>query len=260
MRATDPRTRIWRRLAPATLVAALLTITAAQASEEVDPGTGAAPPGAEPAQSQDGVPPPTPVPSQEPAPAPAAEPAPPAPAPAAQPPVRGAGPRAGASATRSVRIVDFAFQPASITVDLGDTVRWTNEDAAPEGHDVTGDGLDSGLMNQGDTYLHTFDSAGTVNYICTIHPGMKGTVEVRARSGGSGAGAAQQDPGSAPATPVPGSESAAVASPEAAGGDSSLPATGEDLLAAAAAGLGLLILGLALRRRPSGAAASDWLP
>ncbi|MGH2980732.1 MAG: plastocyanin/azurin family copper-binding protein [Solirubrobacterales bacterium] len=213
-----------------------------------DPTTtapGAAPPeGSDPAPAAGAAPAVTPMQ----APPPAASPSP------SQPPTTVSDSRAGASATKSVSIVDFSFSPGSISVTLGDTVRWTNQDAAPEGHDVTGDGLDSGLMNQGDTYIHTFSSAGTVSYICTIHPSMKGTVNVLARSpGGSGddgdTGAAGGD---GPSNGAPaGSDPAAVASPGAAGSGSSLPATGENWLTAAAAGLGLLCLGLALRTLPS---------
>jgi plastocyanin len=262
MLATDPRTRIARRLLPAALLVALLTVSVAQAAEGTDPET--LTPAASPAQQ-----PPTPVPAQDGAAAAApattvAEQAPTAtPAPPGEAPVAVAVSRAKASATRSVSIVDFAFAPASITVDVGDTVRWTNQDSAP--HDVTGDGLDSGRMQEGDTYIHTFTSAGSVSYICTIHPSMKGTVRVLDRSGGAGededAGAAQEDTATPVPTPPAGSEAAAVASPGAGGTDSSLPATGEDLLGAMAAGLGLLFLGLALRLRPAGAAAArDWLP
>ncbi len=46
----------------------------------------------------------------------------------------------------------FAFSPKSITVHVGDKVRWDNESAASEGHTVTGDGLDSGTFHQGDDY------------------------------------------------------------------------------------------------------------
>ena len=73
--------------------------------------------------------------------------------------------------------------PTSVTVKAGGTVKWTNNESVP--HDVTkedGPGADfssgKGNMMQGDTYKQTFKEAGTVNYVCTIHPNMKGTVEV----------------------------------------------------------------------------------
>jgi plastocyanin len=73
----------------------------------------------------------------------------------------------------------IAFNPAEITIKAGDTVTWTNEDSA--GHDVTGDAFKSGAaggIGNGDTFEHTFDEAGTFDYVCTVHPGMEGTVKV----------------------------------------------------------------------------------
>ena len=75
------------------------------------------------------------------------------------------------------------FDPAEVTVKAGGTVMWTNNESIP--HDVTkvdGPGPDfssgKGNMKQGDTYEQTFKEAGTVNYVCTVHPNMKGTVTV----------------------------------------------------------------------------------
>jgi hypothetical protein len=140
-------------------------------------------------------------------------------------------------------------------VNAGDTIQWTNDGSVPEGHDVTGDGLDSGVLHSGASYSHTFNSSGTFSYICTIHPSMKGTVKVLGRSsggsgdnvssdgsgGGSGGGSSGADPAGA------GSESAAVSSPDAGGSAGSLPATGSDWLGLTTLGLVLLNLGLALR-------------
>jgi plastocyanin len=72
------------------------------------------------------------------------------------------------------------FNPASVTISAGDTVTWTNEDSV--GHDVTGDRFksgDPGGMQNGDTFEHTFDKAGTFDYVCTVHPGMEGAVKVK---------------------------------------------------------------------------------
>ena len=90
----------------------------------------------------------------------------------------GGGGSGGAGA--QVTMKGIAFNPATVTVKAGDTVTWTNEDSV--GHDVTGDDFNSGdpggLAN-GDTFEHTFDEAGTFKYVCTVHPGMEGTVEVK---------------------------------------------------------------------------------
>jgi plastocyanin len=73
----------------------------------------------------------------------------------------------------------IAFEPAEVTVGVGDTVTWTNNDSV--GHDVTADSFssgDPGGMAPGDTFEHTFEEAGTFDYVCTVHPGMEGTVVV----------------------------------------------------------------------------------
>jgi plastocyanin len=80
----------------------------------------------------------------------------------------------GAAAT----ITGFAFQPASMEVTAGTTVTWTNDDPAP--HTVTAaDGsFDSGAIAPGATFSRTFDSSGSFEYACAIHPTMTGTVIV----------------------------------------------------------------------------------
>jgi plastocyanin len=74
---------------------------------------------------------------------------------------------------------DITFTPAEVTVGVGDTVTWTNNDSV--GHDVTADSFSSGepgAMEPGDTFEHTFEEAGTFDYVCTVHPGMEGAVVV----------------------------------------------------------------------------------
>jgi plastocyanin len=167
--------------------------------------------------------------------------------------------RAAASAAKSVSIVDYDFKPKTITVNTGDTVTWTNDGKVAEGHNVTGDGgLDSGNLSTGDTYSHSFGSAGSFAYVCTLHPLMKGTVKVLARSaggggkrsGGSGGScdACEEAQQNAAATAgAAGTESAAVAAADPAGTDSSLPATGSDSISLLTIGELLLALGLGLR-------------
>jgi plastocyanin len=77
-----------------------------------------------------------------------------------------------------VSIKNFAFSPADLTVPVGTTVTWTNEDS--DAHTVTsGNGpLHSPTLNTGDTYQYTFTKAGTYSYLCSIHPFMTGTVKV----------------------------------------------------------------------------------
>lgn len=78
-----------------------------------------------------------------------------------------------------VAIVDFDFEPGSLQTSVGESVTWTNQDSAT--HTVTSDGsgpMASGDVAEGETYEVTFDAAGTYEYLCTIHPTMRGTVEV----------------------------------------------------------------------------------
>jgi amicyanin len=81
-------------------------------------------------------------------------------------------------ATEAVQIKNFGFSPATITVKAGSTVVWSNKDSVQ--HDVTFDagGIASSVLNNGDAFSHTFLTAGTYHYICTIHPFMHGTVIV----------------------------------------------------------------------------------
>jgi plastocyanin len=92
-------------------------------------------------------------------------------------PFAGAAPRA--AETKNVTIKDFVFDPKTISVNVGDTITWTNEGPAP--HTVSADdaSFDSGNLDQGGTFSHTFDKAGTVAYFCKYH-GSKGGVSMAA--------------------------------------------------------------------------------
>lgn len=78
----------------------------------------------------------------------------------------------------SVDMKNFTFSPQSLTVKVGTTVTWTNMDSA--GHDVkAADGSwGSDTLNNGQSYSHLFDKAGTYPYVCTFHPKMVGTITV----------------------------------------------------------------------------------
>jgi plastocyanin len=76
------------------------------------------------------------------------------------------------------------YLPASVTINVGDTVEWENVDTAA--HTVTGgspaDGpsgvFDSSLIMGGASFEHTFDAAGSYDYFCMVHPWMVGNVKV----------------------------------------------------------------------------------
>jgi hypothetical protein len=57
-------------------------------------------------------------------------------------------------------------------------VTWSNEDPTP--HTATGGAFDTGNLGTGASATVTFDTAGTFDYVCTIHPQMAGTVVVEA--------------------------------------------------------------------------------
>jgi plastocyanin len=151
-----------------------------------------------------------------------------------------------AAASSSVAIRDFAFSPSSVTVDVGDTVTWSNQDDAP--HTATGDGgsFNTGTLDKGESGSHTFQSAGSFSYICAIHPNMKGTVVVQgAGSGGGGTGGGTGGDGSGG---DPGSGGSTSPSSSGAGTDSgALPHTGLQLLAVALTGVLMTGLGVGLR-------------
>jgi plastocyanin len=75
-----------------------------------------------------------------------------------------------------VSIVDFAFEPGTLEIAAGATVVWTNDGQAP--HTVTGEFADSGILQPGQTFSHTFDDKGTFDYACALHPQMVGQVVV----------------------------------------------------------------------------------
>ena len=76
------------------------------------------------------------------------------------------------------------FIPAEVTISVGETVTWSNDDTAA--HTVTSglpsegpDGVfDSSLFMAGTTFQHTFDDAGEYDYFCMVHPWMTGKVQV----------------------------------------------------------------------------------
>jgi amicyanin len=89
------------------------------------------------------------------------------------------GTRASKSASAEVQIDNFSFSPKIITVPAGTTVVWTNHDDVPH---VVASGDDkfakSPVIDTDQTFSHTFTSAGSYTYFCTIHPHMTGKVIV----------------------------------------------------------------------------------
>jgi plastocyanin len=103
--------------------------------------------------------------------------------------VLGAGLREGDAQTEgTVHIVDHAFVPTLVGVQVGATVTWTNTGNEP--HTVTADNssFSSGRLAPGESFSHTFDTIGSFTYRCRIHPSMTGTVVVTAAGGAAEGG------------------------------------------------------------------------
>ena len=83
----------------------------------------------------------------------------------------------GGGGSGAVAVEDFAFDPDTTEVAVGDEVEWTVvEGSSP--HTVKFDDEESKELAAGDTYSRTFDEAGEYAYVCGIHPQMTGTVVV----------------------------------------------------------------------------------
>ena len=82
-------------------------------------------------------------------------------------------------ATVDVKIDNFSFSPATITIPVGTTVKWTNRDDIP--HTVVGDDqkFESKALDTDESYSYTFTKPGTYPYFCSIHPKMTGKVIVQ---------------------------------------------------------------------------------
>jgi plastocyanin len=79
----------------------------------------------------------------------------------------------------SIGIKDIKFVPADATAKVGQKITWTNNENIP--HNVTAtDGADfaSDTLQKGDTFEFTPTKAGTIKYVCTIHSGQSGEIEV----------------------------------------------------------------------------------
>ncbi|HEX2281374.1 MAG TPA: cupredoxin family copper-binding protein [Thermomicrobiales bacterium] len=81
-------------------------------------------------------------------------------------------------ATVDISVVDFAFEPATVSIPAGVTVIWTNNGSRP--HTVTADdgSFDSGRLDPGEQFSQTFDQPGTFTYHCGFHPEMLGSIVV----------------------------------------------------------------------------------
>jgi plastocyanin len=87
-------------------------------------------------------------------------------------------PRTQAPGRAGIAIIDYTFEPASLLIQAGDIVTWTNLGAGP--HTVTADdgSFDAGPLAPGTCISQVFPAAGLVTYHCAMHPQMTGAVTV----------------------------------------------------------------------------------
>jgi plastocyanin len=87
--------------------------------------------------------------------------------------------KACASGAVVIRMTDIKFDPEDATAGVGEQVCWVNDDGVD--HNAVaeqGASFKSELFGKGRTFTTTIDSPGTVEYVCTIHPSMTGTITV----------------------------------------------------------------------------------
>ena len=151
-------------------------------------------------------------------------------------------------AMASVAITDGAFQPGSLTISVGDTITWTNEDDSP--HTVTSvDGpFDSGNLDPGVGFSFTFREPGTYTYVCNYHEEMVATITVVADTtdAAAAAPAAATSAPAASAAPAATAAAAPAQATHAAGHGNDQPDTALALPTAAPEWVATLLIGLGL--------------
>ena len=87
--------------------------------------------------------------------------------------------KAAEPATAEVKVDNFSFGPATLTVAVGTTVTWTNRDDIP--HTIVSNDkvFKSKVLDTDEKFSFTFTKAGTYPYFCSIHPKMTGSVVVQ---------------------------------------------------------------------------------
>jgi plastocyanin len=94
-------------------------------------------------------------------------------------PILAGGPGNKPATGAEIRIDNFRFDPAIVTISAGTTITWTNNDDVP--HVVASDDkvFKSNALDTDDRFSFTFTKPGTYNYYCAIHPKMTATIVVQ---------------------------------------------------------------------------------
>jgi plastocyanin len=83
------------------------------------------------------------------------------------------------SGSVEIKMVDIKFEPKDATANVGQEICWINEDTIDHNAVAeSGADFESELFGQGETFTTTVDRPGRVEYVCTIHPGMTGTLQI----------------------------------------------------------------------------------
>jgi plastocyanin len=93
--------------------------------------------------------------------------------------VGGVGAQEKAPAGVAVKIDNFSFGPAAVTVAVGTTVTWTNRDDLPHTVVSTDGVFKSKALDTDDKFSFEFSKPGTYSYFCSIHPKMTGQIIVQ---------------------------------------------------------------------------------
>ncbi len=141
----------------------------------------------------------------------------PTPSPTPTPTATPAGPPPPGS--RTLTLTDNRFEPPSLTVAAGTTVVWVNGGRVP--HTVTSSAtpFDSGILAPGATFSITFERAGHYEYLCELHEGMIGAIDVTGATANGAptitrVGAPLRSP--SPASPTPSTAAGATTAPRLA--------------------------------------------
>jgi plastocyanin len=88
-----------------------------------------------------------------------------------------AAPESSALAKRVIDMKDLRYSPRTLMIERGETVSFRNVDTVT--HNAKGKDFFSRVIEPGASYRHTYRSAGRIEFVCTFHPGMEGTLTVR---------------------------------------------------------------------------------
>jgi plastocyanin len=95
-------------------------------------------------------------------------------------PARAAQPAPAAAAGPTVKIDNFVFGPEALTVAVGTTVTWINQDDIPHTVVANDKTFKSKVLDTDERFSFTFTKPGEYGYFCSLHPHMTGKVIVKA--------------------------------------------------------------------------------